>query len=279
MAPASDAFSLTGVLASLPAAAVLIYILLLTALFLRQRQILFRPDRSRPVPSLAGVDAVEQIAVPTADGLELDSWWLPPAHGAPVVLYLQGNAGHIGHRGERLRRFAAQGWGALLLGYRGYGGNPGAPSEAGLLADANAALAELARRGIAPTRLVLWGESLGSGVAVAAAAGREIGALVLETPFTSITALAKRRYPYVPVERLLKDRFDSLGRIGAVRCPILIATAGQDRVVPPDMGIRLREAAAAPAELWHAAAAGHSDLAAFGLVEAAAEFLRRRLAG
>lgn len=256
-----------------------LYLGLLAALYLMQRRILFRPDTGPPLVAVAGVAGLEEVRLTTADGLGLLAWHLPaPAGAAPVVLYLHGNAGHVGHRGERLRRFAGLGWGALLVEYRGYGGNPGQVSEAGLVADAAAGLAWLRARGVAPGRIVLWGESLGSGVAVQlAAGGGGVGVAVLETPFTSIADIARARYPYAPVDWLLKDRFDSLARIGAVRVPVLVATAGQDAIVPPAMGRALLAAATAPAELWHAEAAGHTNLVEFGLVEAVADFIARHL--
>jgi fermentation-respiration switch protein FrsA (DUF1100 family) len=256
----------------------LLYLALLAALYLMQRRILFRPDPGPPLVAQAGVAGLEEVRLATADGLDLLAWHLPGPGEAPVVLYLHGNAGHVGHRGERLRRFALQGWGALLVEYRGYGGNPGGVSEAGLLADAAAGLAWLRAQGVAPGRIVLWGESLGSGVAVQlAAGGAEVAALVLETPFTSIADIARARYPYAPVDLLLKDRFDSLSRIAAVRAPVLVATAGQDSIVPPAMGRALLAGATAPAELWHAEAAGHVNLVEFGLVEAVADFIARHL--
>jgi fermentation-respiration switch protein FrsA (DUF1100 family) len=255
-----------------------LYVALLAALYLMQRRILFRPDPGPPLVELAAVPGLREVRLATADGLSLLAWHLPGPEGAPVVLYLHGNAGHVGHRGERLRRFAAQGWGALMVEYRGYGGNPGQVSEAGLLADAAAGLDWLRARGVEPRRIVLWGESLGSGVAVQlAAGGGAVGALVLETPFTSIADIARARYPFAPVDLLLKDRFDSLARIGAVRAPMLVATAGQDTIVPPEMGRALLGGAQVPAELWHVEAAGHTNLVEFGLVEAVAEFIARHL--
>jgi fermentation-respiration switch protein FrsA (DUF1100 family) len=262
---------------TLPALAVALWLLLAAGLFLGQRQILFRPDRT--APDLAGIalPGLAATRLPTADGLSLLAWTLPSAPGAPVILYLHGNAGHIGYRGERFRAIAAQGWGAMIPEYRGYGGNPGQPSEAGLRQDAAAALAALHAQGIAPGRIVLWGESLGSGLAAWLAARHPVGAVVLETPYTSIAAIAKQRYPFIPVDTLLKDRFDSLAELPVIAAPILVAVAGRDRVVPPAMGQDLHAAARAPAELWLAPEAGHSDLRQHGLVEAIAAFLARHL--
>ena len=262
---------------TLPALAAALWLLLAGALFLGQRAILFRPDRTTPDAAAIGLAGLAATRLTTADGLGLLAWTLPGAPDAPVILYLHGNAGHIGYRAERIRAIAAMGWGALVPEYRGYGGNPGQPSEAGLRQDAAAALALLQTQGIAPGRIVIWGESLGSGLAAWLAARHPVGAVVLETPYTSIAAIAKQRYPFVPVDLLLKDRFDSLAELPAITAPILVAVAGRDRIVPPSMGHALHAAARAPSELWLAAEAGHSDLRHHGLVEAIAAFLARHL--
>ncbi|MCX7375885.1 MAG: alpha/beta hydrolase [Alphaproteobacteria bacterium] len=265
-----------SVLLALAAGLAALYGIVIASLFLLQRQILFRPAQDRPDFARVEVAGLEEVALPTADGLRLLAWFLPPRGEGPVLLFLHGNGGHIGHRTERIRRFAAQGWGVLLVEYRGYGGTPGTPSEAGLRLDAAAGLAALRARGIADGRIVLWGESLGSGLATWLAAREPVGAVVLETPYTSITAVAKRRYPFAPVDALLRDRFDSLVHMPAIRSPVLVLVAGRDVIVPPDMGHAIH-AAAPDGELWVAEQGGHTDLMQHGAIEAVAGFLRRRL--
>ncbi len=272
--PSGWAGMAVGAMAALAA----LYGLVLATLFVAQRHILFRPDRTPPIAERIGQPGLRAVRVATADGLDLLAWFLPPpTDGAPTVLYLHGNAGHIGYRGERIRRIAAMGWGALFVEYRGYGANPGTPSEAGLHLDAAAGLASLRQGGIAAARIVVWGESLGSGLATALAAREAVGAVVLETPYTAIADIARQRYPFAPVDLLLKDRFESLVHMPAIRAPILVAVAGRDRVVPPAMGPMLHAAATAPAELWIAPQAGHNDLLQLGLMEAVADFVRRHL--
>jgi fermentation-respiration switch protein FrsA (DUF1100 family) len=250
---------------------------LVGALYFGQRRLLFLPDRTSPDPQRVGIPGIEVLRLSTADGLFLIAWYLPPADpDGFVVLYLHGNGGHIGHRAERLRKFRAAGWGALLVEYRGYGGNPGAPSEAGFLLDAEAGLAALQGLGAGAERTLLWGESLGSNLAVRLAAGRDFAAVLLESAFTSVAALAWRRYPFVPVDLLLKDRFDTLSCIGAVRSPVLFLMGGRDRLVPPEMGRTLFAAVTAPKEIWLAPEADHNDLGMFGAMEAAVAFVRRR---
>jgi uncharacterized protein len=248
---------------------------LIGALFLFQRRLLFRPRPTRPELGELAALGVREVAVTTRDGLGLVSWYRPPPSGRPVILYFHGNGGHIGYRAERLRRFVDAGLGVLLLEYRGYGGNSGAPSEHGLYADAEAAIEFLERQEIAPERLVLWGESLGAAVAVDLAARREAAAVVLEAPFTSLAAVARLHYPFVPVAMLIRDRFDSLSRIGRIKSPLLVMHGGRDRVVPIRFGRALFDAAQPPKEGWFEPRAAHETLAAFGAVEAAIAFIER----
>ena len=154
------------------------YLTVIAGLYLCQRQLLYHPDRTRPLLGTLARLGVREVAVPTADGLALLAWYLPPGAPTgerPVIIYFHGNGGHIGYRADRIERFAREGYGALMLEYRGYGGNPGVPSEAGLFEDAAAALRFVAAQGVPGRRLVLYGESLGTGVAVRAAATHEVG--------------------------------------------------------------------------------------------------------
>jgi uncharacterized protein len=257
--------------------AVVAYAALVGGLYLFQRQLLYLPDRNRP--ELLGLEnvGVREVMLSTEDGLSLLSWYLPARPGRPVIAYFHGNGGHIGYRAERLLRFAREGYGVLMAEYRGYGGNPGAPTEAGFYADGRAALAFLDRDGVAPNRLVLYGESLGSGVAVALAVQHEIGALILEAPPTSVAEVAQCHFPYVPAARMVTDRFDSLSRIGQVKAPILLLHGERDRVVPVRYGRALLAAAPEPKEGWFAPEAGHEDLARYGSLDVAVAFIERQV--
>ena len=255
------------------------YAALVGGLYLFQRQLLYLPDKTRP--ELLGLEklGVREVMLSTEDGLSLLSWYLPARPGRPVIAYFHGNGGHIGYRAQRLLRFAREGYGVLMPEYRGYGGNPGAPSETGFYADGRAALAFLDHEAIAATRLVLYGESLGSGVAVELAVRHEIAGLILEAPFTSVAEVAQCHFPFVPAARLVTDRFDSLSRIGRVRAPILVLHGEGDRVVPVRFGRALLDAAPEPKEGWFAPEAGHEDLARFGGLDVVVAFIERRLGG
>ena len=256
--------------------AILIYVAVAGAMFLGQRRLLFTPDTERPDVAHAETPGLREVVLHTADGLDLLGWWLPPARpDAPVLVYFHGNAGTLANRIPRMRFFAALGWGMLMPEYRGYGGNPGAPSEAGFALDAAAGMAFLAREGVPLSRIVAYGESIGTGVAVQVAAGSAVAGLVLESPYTSITDIARARFWFLPVGLLLRDRFDSLARIGTVHVPLLVLQGGQDVVVPPALGQTLFAAASEPKQIWVSPAAGHGNLMQFGAGDVTADFVRR----
>jgi fermentation-respiration switch protein FrsA (DUF1100 family) len=253
------------------------YAVLVGGIYAFQRHLLYFPDVSRPELGALAELGVREVNVTTADGVALLSWYLPPRGGRPVIAYFHGNGGHIGYRTARLRRFAQDGFGVLMLEYRGYGSNPGSPTEAGLRADATAAVDFLEDCGIRPNRLVLYGESLGSGVAVLLAVQRDVAGLILEAPFTSVAEVAQYHYSFMPASMMVRDRFDSASRIGKVKAPILVLHGERDKIVPVRFGRALFEAAPEPKELWLAPEGGHEDLAQFGAFEAVRSFLERRV--
>jgi hypothetical protein len=251
-----------------------LYFAFIVILAVQQRRFVFVPDTRRPDVATTGVPSAHAVTVRTGDGLDLLAWLAPPDDDAqPVVLYLHGNAGNIGDRTVRLATLNRFGWGVMLLEYRGYGGNPGAPTEIGLFADARAGYEALRAIGIAGRRIVLWGESLGSGIAVQLATQVEVGAVLLESPYTSIAAIGQKQFPLVPVYWLLRDHFDLIGRIGVVRVPVLVMTGGRDRVVPPAMGQAVFTAANKPKVFWLAPDAGHNDLVQAGAFDAVRAFV------
>ncbi|MBV9201497.1 MAG: alpha/beta hydrolase [Alphaproteobacteria bacterium] len=255
------------------------YGVLVGGLYIFQRQLLYFPDSKRPELGNLRELGVREVTLTTGDGLALLAWYLPPSgtRTRPVIAYFHGNGGHIGYRAERLRWFAGTGYGMLMVEYRGFGGNMGIPTETGLLADGAAALDFLAADGIASGRLVIYGESLGSGVAVQLAANREVGGLILEAPFTSVAEVAQYHYSFIPASVLVRDRFDSRAKIGQVKAPILVLHGERDRVVPLRFGRALFDAAPEPKEFWTAREAGHENLARYGAFEAVADFLKRRV--
>ncbi len=237
------------------------------------RSFVYFPGGSLPAPAAVGLPEAEEMTVGTTDGLVLTAWHLPAAGGRPTVLIFHGNAGTIAGRAHKARLLHDAGYGVMLAEYRGYGGNPGRPSEPGLTLDARAAIDALAARGVAPEAVVLYGESLGSGVAVRLATERPVLALILEAPFTSLIEVGKHLYPLLPVERIATDRFDSLSRIGDVAAPLLIVHGERDELVPTVMGRTLLAAAREPKRGVFPPAAGHNNLYRHGAGGTVLEFL------
>ncbi len=196
-----------------------------------QGRLIYPLERIRDIPPHPDADRLEPVIVRTRDGLELVIRHKAPAttDAATIVLF-HGNGEDLSQRVHIAHDLVAAGYGVVLAEYRGYGGNPGKPHEAGLYADGRAAV-EFAYR--QTSRVVLHGYSLGSGVAVQLATEYPVEALLLEAPFTSMTDVARTRFPYVPVRWMLRDRYDNLSKIGAVRAPVLIYGGLADALIPP----------------------------------------------
>ena len=191
-----------------------LYLGFVTLLYAAQRTMMYLPERMRTPPEAAGLPQAEEVVLDTADGERVIVWHIPPRDDRPLVLYFHGNGGSLRYRAARFQALADDGIGLVALSYRGYGGSSGSPSEQGLIADAEAAYA-FARKAYPAERIVLWGESLGTGVAVAIAAAHPVARVILQSPFTSAAAIAAQAYPFVPVRWLMKDPFHSDRRIGS----------------------------------------------------------------
>ena len=245
---------------------------LLLLVYLGQRALQYFPERARTPPAAAGLPEAEEVVLDASDGERVIVWHIPPRGEKPVVLYFHGNGGSLRFRVDRFRALAADGTGLIALSYRGYGGSSGRPTEKGLIDDALAAYAFAAARYPA-SRLALWGESLGTGVAVALAAQKPVGRIVLESPFTSIADIAAQIYWFFPVRLLIKDSFRSDLLIGTVTAPFLILHGDKDSIVPIALGDQLYKLITAPKRFVRFPGAGHNELAAYGALEAAKQFL------
>lgn len=232
-------------------------------LWLGQRRLIYLPFGDVP-PAAAVIPRAREVQFDTADGLTLGGWFVPPLRepARATVLVFNGNAGNRSMRAPLAVRLAVAGYAVLLFDYRGYGGNPGRPTEAGLIADARAARAWLmAVQEVPAERLVYFGESLGAGVAVALAVEARPAALILRSPFTSLVDVGRMHYPILPVGRLLADRFPSIEQIRRIDCPLLIIAGDRDTIVPLALSERLFETALqADKHLLTIAGAGHNDL-------------------
>jgi uncharacterized protein len=238
-------------------------------LWLFQRRLLYFPTPG-PVPPAASVlPGAEDVTFETPDGLRLAGWFVPAPPGdpadrvgraRPAVLVCNGNGGDRSMRAPLAAALSRMGLAVLLFDYRGYGGNPGHPTEEGLAADARAALGYLAGRPeVDPERVIYFGESLGAAVALRLATERPPAALVLRSPFASLAEVGRRHYPLLPVSLLLRDRYDSAALAGWLDAPLLVVAGGRDQIVPASHSRRLFEAAPQPKRLVVLDGADHND--------------------
>jgi fermentation-respiration switch protein FrsA (DUF1100 family) len=242
-----------------------------------QRRFIYFPDRVRPEPDRALWPGAEVVRLETSDGLRHTAWYEPPRRsGLPTLVYFHGNARNLGVRTYKIVPYLAAGLGVLLTSWRGFSGNAGRPSEQGLYADGRAALDFVARRSGAQARLILYGESLGTGVAVQLATEQRPAAVVLEAPYTSVPDVAAWRVPIAPVAPLIVDRFDSLAKIGRLTAPLLIVHGERDQTIPVRFGRRLYGAANQPKEGVFPPQAGHLDLYDHGMARIVLGFLARQ---
>lgn len=233
-------------------------------LYFLQNKLLFYPDRALAAPPKVQVPAVERVEFNSSDGVKLVSWWLPPRPGRPTVLFFQGNAGNIGDRSDRLLDCQDQGWGLLLLGYRGYGESAGSPDEKGINLDARTALEWLRKRAeVEPRKIVYYGESLGCAFALELAVAEPPACVVLEAPFRSLKAIASVHYPWLPTSILVRGSMDNIGNAPKLKCPLFVAHGTRDEVVPFEQGKAVYDAAPQPKKFFELQSR-HNDISEFG---------------
>jgi fermentation-respiration switch protein FrsA (DUF1100 family) len=261
-------------LKSLLILAIVFYVGMATLLYFAQRSLQYFPERQRTPPAAAGLPEAEEAVLDTADGERVIVWHVPPRAAKPVFLYFHGNGASLRWRVDRFRALTADGSGLVALSYRGYGGSGGSPTEAGLINDGQAAYA-FAQARYAADRIVLWGESLGGAVAIAVAAEKPVGQIVLEAPFSSAVDVGAAAYWFMPVRALMKDQFRSDLIVGKVTAPVLVLHGDRDAIVPIALGERLYRLINSPKQFVRVPGGGHNDLGARA-VQAAKQFLRER---
>jgi fermentation-respiration switch protein FrsA (DUF1100 family) len=245
----------------------------LVVMFFAQRSFLFPvPTIARTAPQAAGFPDAEEHVLTTADGEKVIVWHVPARPGRPVILYFHGNGDFLAGFFGRFRDIIADGTGVVALSYRGYAGSSGQPSERGLLQDAAAAYAFTTAR-YSADRIVVWGFSLGTGVAVALASEQRTGKLILESPFTSIVDVAASAVWFAPARLLMRDQFRSDQRIARIRIPLLMMHGALDPTIPVAFGERLFALANEPKRFVRLARGGHNDLDNFGAIEIARNFI------
>lgn len=253
-----------------------VYLGLLALLYFKQASLVFLPEMDRDFrasPSSIGLP-FSPLKLATADGESLDTWYVPadarqPARG--LVIFFHGNAGNIAHRLDYLRMFHDLGLATLIIDYRGYGRSSGSASEAGTYLDAEAAWRQATQTlGFAADRIILFGESLGGGVATRLAVDHRPGALVLASTFTSVPDLGAELYPLLPVRLLARIQYDNLTRLRQVGCPVLVMHSRDDDIIPFAHGQRLYEAARTPKHFIELSG-GHNE----GFVFARQDWIRQ----
>ncbi|MCA6106070.1 alpha/beta hydrolase [Bradyrhizobium cenepequi] len=249
------------------------YLGALVVLFVKQREMLFPiPTRERTSPEAAGFPEAEEHVLTTGDGEKVIVWYVPAKPGHPVILHFPGNGDFLAGRVSRFRAMTSDGTGLVALSYRGYAGSSGYPSEQGILQDAAAAYAFTAAR-YAAERIVVWGFSLGTGIAVSLASEQPIGKLILEAPYTSTADIAGSVLPFVPVRWLMRDQFRSDERIERVNVPLLVMHGTNDPVISIIFGERLFALAREPKRLVRFAGGGHDNLDYYGAIETVRQFI------
>ena len=241
--------------------------------YLTQRQLMYFPSRERVQPQDVGLPGVEEIALRNQSGETLLSWFGKAQDGKPTILFFHGNGGAVNHRAHRFRGLMADGFGVFMLGYPGYGGSDGRPSERAFLEGAQIAYQHLRDEGIEPDDIIIYGESIGGGVAVQLASKVGAKGLVLEAPMSSAADVAQEHYPWLLAGLLIKDAYPSIDYIDRIDMPLLVMHGEEDRIIPIGLGRRLFEEALDPKTFVNIPGAGHNDLHLYSTDEIAGEFI------
>ena len=264
-----------GVVAIILSVVAVIYLAALLFLYVTQSAKIFPASDDKPDLSASAIaERSKVVMIDDVDGGKLLSWFVPTQRAdGRTIIYFHGNAGTIADRVERVLPYLALGYGTLLVGYPGYGGNPGTPSEQNFYRTARANLDFLTEAGVSASQLILFGESLGTGVAVQMAVERQALALILEAPPASIQHSAWARYPYLAFDPLIRHKFASIDKIDRVKIPLLIIHGERDRTTAVRFGRLLLARANEPKRGFFPPEAGHNDLMLHGMPEVVCNFL------
>jgi len=250
-----------------------IYLAINLFVYMTQRQLMYFPTLERVSPEEVGLFDVDEITLLTNSNVKLTSWYGRSSDGKPTVLFFHGNGGAVSHREHRFRELMAEGYGVFVLGYPGYGGNEGQPSELSFREGSMLSYEYLRNSGIAAGDIVIYGESIGSGVAVQLAASVRARGLILEAPMSSTIDVAREHYPYLLVSLLLKDTFQSVDYVEHIDMPLLVLHGDRDQIIPIRFGRKLFARARDPKTFIELKGAGHNNLHLYSAKEAAREFI------
>lgn len=241
-----------------------LYLLVMVGMFLFQRHLIYHPVKKLGPPQENGFSAGTQVEILTQDGERLRCWYVKPTSKLQTILYLHGNAGNLADRAYKLKAFAEAGFGVLAVSWRGFGDSTGSPSEVGLMQDARAAIHWLK---VPSDQLVLYGESLGSGVAVQMATEFPARLTMLEAPYISVQKRGQELYPWLPVKFLLRDNFNSMKHIAHIHSPLLIIHGEKDAVIPATHGIALFNEANEPKKIILYPSVDHTSFSITQIIE------------
>jgi len=236
----------------------ILYLYMCVTFALHQREYQYTLGGTRSTPEAAAAAGFTEVKIATEDGARLDGWWRSPSEGHGVVLFLHGTPGTVPDQVWRLDQLKQSGLGILAIDWRGYGGSTGQPTEQGLRADARAGF-DFIRAAAPHSRIAVFGESLGTGLAVALARDRPVAGVLLNAPYASVRRLFQLRGPPIPYRWLMRDPFDSEALIGGVTVPILMLHGTADPAIPVEEARRLYAAAREPKAIFIADGAGHLD--------------------
>jgi fermentation-respiration switch protein FrsA (DUF1100 family) len=223
-----------------------IYFLVLVFLYFYQRNLLYHPNENNYSGDKISVD-IKKVKIQTSDNIELLGWYHKKnIKDYKTLVYFHGNAGSLENRIHKLNHFQDMNINFLIIAWRGFNGNKGKPSERGLYVDGKSAIDWLIKKGVDEKNLILYGESLGTGVATHLAQNKNYAGVILETPFTSMVDAAKNFYPYIPINLLLKDKFENFKKVKNINTPILVMHGEVDQIVPFSMGKKIYEIANNP---------------------------------
>jgi len=225
---------------------IVIYSSLLVILFIFQRNLMYHPQENNYFGDKLKVE-IEKVNITTIDNINLLGWFhKKDLNKFKTIIYFHGNAGTLDNRIHKLNHFKDMDVNFLIIAWRGFSGNQGSPSEKGLYIDGQSAINWALKQGVIEEDIILYGESLGTGIATELAQHKNFAGVILETPFTSMINAAKNFYPYIPVNLLLKDRFENFKKIKNINSPVLIMHGEQDTIVPFTMGKTIYQLANEP---------------------------------
>ncbi|HEU5046853.1 MAG TPA: alpha/beta hydrolase [Rickettsiales bacterium] len=256
--------------------AVLVYAGLCLFMWADQRHLMYHPNTNIHTLQDYRLAGFDDVSLHAPDGTQIDAWHHDATAGFPTIIFYHGNAGNMGSHAAYFDALAKAGFGVLAIDYRGFGKSQGAPDEAGLYADARTALHYATDTlHVPPSQLILYGESLGTGVAVQMATEFHVGALVLQAPYAAIADIGKMRYPWLPVDLLLEDKFDSTAKIDRIHMPLLLMHGTQDNTIPVTEGQMLFARAQEPKQAVYFPGKDHANMDIGARVNALNGFTRK----